>query len=92
MGIRISGPGVGPVHTTLYSSRGGNSGCGSIIGGTIALIFLGIIVWDYPWVGIVLGALVALAVYGAVIQHRAKTQATARDHRPEPQAKHSDRR
>jgi hypothetical protein len=64
MRARISGPSVGPVHTTLWSSRGGNSGCGWLLGFLLVAGALGTLAEYWRVVVPVVGVLIVAAVIG----------------------------
>jgi hypothetical protein len=64
MRVRISGASVGPVHPTLWSSRGGNSGCGFLLGLLVVLVALGALAEYWKVVVPVAGILMVASVIG----------------------------
>lgn len=64
MRIGIRGPSLGPVHTTLWSSRGGNSGCGFLLGLLVVFAALGALAEYWKVVVPVAGVLMVASVIG----------------------------
>lgn len=103
MRLYIRGPHLGPVRTTLWSSRDDGSGKGCLI---LMLPFLLIVTAASWWhvmttswpFDLVIGCLLALMLLGRHVERKARAQArsaaaaSVRGDAAEPQAKYSNRR
>lgn len=100
MGIRISGPSVGPVHSTLWSSGRSRNRKHSSLWLIPLAPLIGVLLWNaasYGWVDIVVAVFVALGILGWHADRAEKAKAAAQAEAsqpgaPESPARYSNRR